>query len=321
MLLIIDEDIYVIIEDKTYSNESKDQIKTYMEKLKDNNTNNIVEKANEENIFPIYYKTGDESFQKMADKKNQSITTILRDQIIDIFEGYKGSNIIFQDYLLNLINIENKRAAFQTRDLRNSYFSEVEIIGFYHKLDEIFKKLKDEEKTDSNFISKLIFDWHYVSNPNGGFMCYYFSSIFDLEKDDYPFSLESDLEKHDYYFQIESAYDSSNVHPQEDIMDQNTKEIYNANKEKLKLVLKLASKDKNSALLPLGLDILRTKWEKEEDFYKLTFRKGAHMTQGIVRNFISLNDNGTINVEETAKEIIKNIQKLFDLKDQLKLLK
>ena len=299
VLLIIDKDVYVIIEDKTFTSEGKNQINGYIDKLIKNIGNiESIKNANEENIYSIYYKTGDESFQNIEDKKKQQITTILSDQIIEIFKGYKGNNIIFQDYLFNLLIVKKKKEAFKDRNLLNSYFKEEEIIGFYHELDKKFQELKAKD-------SDIVFNWHYVSNPSGGFICYYFSTMFNFKK-------------FDYFFQIEASYDSSEEYENSKvtIVDSSINEISEENNKRLKLVLKLWSEEKNSELLPIGLEILPEKWKEEKKFYTLSFRKGLHMTQGIVKNFIVLHDTGTINVEETAKEILKNIKEIKKLKDK-----
>lgn len=162
ILLIINDNIYIIIEDKTFTSERKNQMNGYREKV----INNY--KIKEENVYCIYYKTGDESYSNISlIQQGKNIYTILREEIISLLKKYKGSNIIHEDYLLNLIDIQNEREFFKDRDLRISSFSWNEIIGFYNELDKSFFKLKQE-----GIMPKDIgFNWHYTPNKKGGFMC------------------------------------------------------------------------------------------------------------------------------------------------------
>ncbi|MGL6024229.1 MAG: PD-(D/E)XK nuclease family protein, partial [Cetobacterium sp.] len=141
ILLIINESIYIIIEDKTFTSERQNQMNEYREK--------VIKQFNtlEQNVYCIFYKTGDESYTNISlikDRKN--IETLLREEIIEIFEKYEGFNILFQDYLLNLKDLQNERENFKNRNLKKESFTKPEIIGFYNELDKVFVKLKYEGK-------------------------------------------------------------------------------------------------------------------------------------------------------------------------------
>ena len=55
--------------------------------------------AKEENVYCIYYKTGDESYKNISlIQEGKNIRTFLREEIIEIFDKYEGSNIKFKKY-------------------------------------------------------------------------------------------------------------------------------------------------------------------------------------------------------------------------------
>lgn len=144
--------------------------------------------AKEENVYCIYYKFGDESYKNISlIQEGKNIRTFLREEIIEIFDKYEGSNIIFQDYLLNLKAIQNEKESFKSKDLRKDTFTWNEVIGFYNELDKAFVRLKSE-----GIIPKDIdFNWYYTANQKGGFMCYYFQNVLYFDECGYYLQLDS----------------------------------------------------------------------------------------------------------------------------------
>lgn len=279
ILLIINDNIYIIIEDKTFTSERKNQMNGYREKV----INNY--KVKEENVYCIYYKTGDESYSNISlIQQGKNIYTILREEIISLFKKYKGSNIIHEDYLLNLIDIQNERECFKDRDLRISSFSWNEIIGFYNELDKSFFKLKQE-----GIMPKDIgFNWHYTPNKKGGFMCYYFENVVNFNK-------------YSYYLQLEFTSDKNN----EKII-----------KDNLRFVIKVSSDAKDISLLYKGLGILKENYG-DKIVKPSRFASGNWMTQAIIKDCLIINKIGTINVYETAINIINWLKSLRVLKNKL----
>lgn len=88
--------------------------------------------------------------------------------IINLFEKYKGNNLIFNDFINNLQDMQNKRDKYLKVHPKN--FEWYETIGFYHALDKEFEKLKKE----NIFPRDIIFNWNYIPNKSGGLMCYFF---------------------------------------------------------------------------------------------------------------------------------------------------
>ncbi len=292
VLLEINESIYIIVEDKIHTGESKDQIKNYIDKLASIEEKNILP----ENIYALYYKTGDESYQNIKNKetyakeKNLNLGTFLREEIIELFSLYSGENLIIKDYLENLKKMQLERENFKVKDLRTNYFTWNEINGFYHELDKIFKDFNQDDN------SLYPSNWGYTSNPSGGFMCYYFEGIW---YDDYG-----------YYLQLE--YNPNNKKNEE----LPTKEILH---KKYKLAIKVSNDKKGEKRIDKykSLGIIQSNEVFNGNVEKTTFRDGRWMTLGIITNYIVLQENGTIDSIETALNIKKYLDELTKLKDEL----
>ncbi len=280
VLLILNEEIYIIIEDKTFTSERKNQMNSYREKIIKGYKDCTVK---EENVYCIYYKTGDESYRNISlIQERKNIRTFLRGEIIEIFDKYEGKKILFQDNLLNLKDIQSKRETFKNRDLRKKTFTWEEVIGFYNELDKAFVKLKYEGVMPKD----IEFNWHYTANKKGGFMCYYFQNV--LNFNDYA-----------YYLQLES-----------------NSALAKTIQENLKFVFKVCSDTKEISLLYKGLDILIENYgdtiEKPS-----RFANGSCMTQAIIKDYLIINEVGIIDVYETAINIVKWLQNLRSLKNKL----
>ncbi|MGL5056318.1 MAG: PD-(D/E)XK nuclease family protein, partial [Fusobacteriaceae bacterium] len=80
ILLIINESIYIIIENKTFTSERKNQIEDYRQKvIKYFKDSGDVEK----NLYAIYYKIENESTYNIINiEKNINTACFLRDEII-----------------------------------------------------------------------------------------------------------------------------------------------------------------------------------------------------------------------------------------------
>lgn len=192
ILLILNDEYYIIIEDKTFTSERKKQIISYKDKLKKILENDRIN-FDEEKIYGLYFKIGDECLQRIEEKektKGMNIKSLLRKEIINIFENYSGENIIFNDYISYIKEIQERTENFSKVDLRKEMFTWGEINGFYNALDLEFTKLKKEKILSG----EIKFNWDYVANQNGGFMCYNFDNAFN----------RLNFEKYGYYMQIET---------------------------------------------------------------------------------------------------------------------
>ena len=145
ILLKINE-FSIIIEDKTGSKSHGDQLIRYK--------NIISSEIGEENVLAIYFKTHDQSNYKKETEDGFKVFT--RDNLINILNTINGvQSDIFNDFKEYIQGIENEVNAFVIKENWNHK----NWIGF-------FKFLQKELNRG---------DWGYVSNPNGGFMGYWWA--------------------------------------------------------------------------------------------------------------------------------------------------
>lgn len=280
ILLIINEKNFIIIEDKTNTNERNKQLEGYRDKI-----TQLFSKKGIESLKTVYYKTGDESLNNIKIKKKNIDCVLMREEILKLMGNYDGDNIIINDYIDNLKNLQNSRENFKNKDLRNEILNWNEIHGFYNALDKEFDKgiLPEGVK----------FNWEYVANPKGGFMSYFFPSLLNFET----FSI---------YSQIEAIGIDTN--------DNLNSDKLLLNKENLKYVIKIYSYNKNNKLLYPIYNIFRNEWKDKFNIKKVSkFGYGYTMSILIIEDYLSLNEKGKIDVKETALNmvnIIKEIQKL-----------
>lgn len=295
ILLILNDEYYIIIEDKTFTSERKKQIISYKDKLKKILENDGVN-FDEEKIYGLYFKIGDECLQGIEEKENtkgMNIKSLLRKEIINIFENYSGENIIFNDYISYIKGIQERTENFSKVDLRKEMFTWGEVNGFYNALDLEFKKLKEEKILPE----EIKFNWHYVANQNGGFMCYNFDNAFS----------RLNFEKYGYYMQIEARGRNRDENRGEDYFEKD-----------LRFPVKVLSDEKDIGILYKGFEILKKEKNFSEGIRPLKFSKGRWMTQLIITDYLALNENGTINISKTALNITEYLKELLKLDNKLK---
>ena len=151
VLITINKEYYIVIEDKTHTQEHGDQINRYVENLK--NTIEDKEKL-VDRIIPVYYKMFNESGSK------EGIITIKREDVMSILEKYSfKEDTILDQYSEYLEKIENGTNMFSTTE-DISKWDNLGFFGFYESLK--IKKQINEDFGD--------FHYNYISNRNGGFI-------------------------------------------------------------------------------------------------------------------------------------------------------
>ncbi len=153
--VVLNNSIHIIIEDKTFTMTHGDQINRYKKTLFDKG-------ISEDEIICVFYKIVEQAYPEKD--VNFEFT---RKILLDIFVGYKEqiSNPIFRDYLDYLEHIEEETMSYKTKDI--TLWKENEYRGFFSELT-------------SGFLMGKGHDWHYVSNPAGGFMGLWWYSILDM---------------------------------------------------------------------------------------------------------------------------------------------
>lgn len=161
ILCIVNDNYYILIEDKTWSKNHSDQLQRYIEQIKSRN-------IGIDNIIPIYFKTIDQSDYDEIYKNGYSLFN-RSDFLCILNNGYKNGirNHIFIDYLNHLQEID---------DLINSYkilpISEWKWESWQGFFIELQKLLKTG-------------NWDYVPNPSGGFLGFWWHFQEDADCEQY----------------------------------------------------------------------------------------------------------------------------------------
>lgn len=283
ILLIVNDLIYIIIEDKIHATEGDKQIESYVEKVSNEY------KVNEENIYSLYFKTGDESYRSLENKKSyNNFIYMMREDIISIFENYNGDNIIILDYIENLKSMEEERNNFRNIDLRKEKLSWNEIVGLYNQLDKEFYTLKENGNfpKDSNG-EENFFNWGDVHNQGGNFLAYYLYEGLRYEK----YHFYPQIETNENYFRLVIK---SNPWRKE------LEEQFDLDK------------------LYKSLEILKKHFGNSIEKPKRFKAKSETMTVGVFNDWLVLDENGHINTKETALNINEKLKTLISLKDEFK---
>lgn len=143
----INDEIFIIIEDKTFTTKHSDQLATYKE---------IAQKYCIEKGFKlvcIYLKTGSESISSLKLVEKDGFAVVERKILVEFLNHHKEiKNEIFTDFKIRINNLEDNTNSFKCSKIKNWNWNSWE--GFYTFLQENIK----------------VQDWKYVSNPGGGFL-------------------------------------------------------------------------------------------------------------------------------------------------------
>ena len=145
----INNNIVLVIEDKTETSVRHNQLEKYREEIKDKY------KGNGMDLRYVYVKTGNEPLSILNDVKTKGYNIILRKDILKCIEKYNGDCQLLLDYIAHLCIIEEKTNQFSQipfNEWKNEWYSWQ---GFYMELGK----------------SLINSDWKYVPNPSGGFLC------------------------------------------------------------------------------------------------------------------------------------------------------
>ena len=145
----IDEDFLVIIEDKTYTGERQNQLKTYKDIAQD-----WCRENNRQHLICIYLKTGSEARYLRKEIEDKGYIYIDRAKLLNFFKEYKTHvhNDIYYDFVDRINEIEYSEKHYKEKDIGE--WDENNWKGFYQYLDEA---------------SLIDSGWGYVPNPAGGF--------------------------------------------------------------------------------------------------------------------------------------------------------
>jgi hypothetical protein len=147
----INDEIFIVIEDKTNTLEHSKQLERYKK---------FAEKHFENRQFKlsfIYLKTGNESSATLDRVSHIGYKIIDRKALLNVLNSVPVKNDIFNDFLEYMQKIENE----------TNKCDKLENITKYRRAGEgFFIKLQENIETWS--------DWRYVANPAGGFLGFWY---------------------------------------------------------------------------------------------------------------------------------------------------
>lgn len=146
----INEEYFIVIEDKTNTVEHSKQLERYKEIA----TNHYKDKTHK--LVFVYLKTGNESISKLKKIEEKGYTTIDRKAVLSVINKRKVENEILNDFKEYLTEIETQTNNHLKLEYITSDWKAGE--GFYMKLQE---RLIDG-------------DWHYIPNQMGGFLGFWY---------------------------------------------------------------------------------------------------------------------------------------------------
>lgn len=169
VLCIVNDSQVILIEDKVHAKDHSNQLERYYLLLQ--------KKYQIEDIFPVYFKTGDQSNYKGIEKIGYK--TFLRNDFLDVlnFGINKGiKNEIFVDFYHHLTGIENSVQSFLNLPVKEWHWDSWK--GFYMAL---------QNKLGSG-------EWGYVPQKNGGFLGFWWH---------WSSTKTNDNLEYEYYLQLE----------------------------------------------------------------------------------------------------------------------
>ena len=152
----------LLIEDKTGSDPHGDQLERYRNAALSGKTN--LKDISEEDLFAIYFKTGNQSQETERVIENGSDYKVFnRTDFLYVLSGYSGDNAILSDFKKHLELIEKKTQSFHAwrrTDCKGD--------GSWYPWEGLYQEL-ERRLFDSD--SELPWrGWGYVPNPSGGFL-------------------------------------------------------------------------------------------------------------------------------------------------------
>lgn len=148
--VIINGQYYLLIEDKTGTNNHSNQLNKYFE--------HAQKKYTGKKIIPIYFKTKDQSRIEKV-RGHSGFEAYTRVDFLSVLNSYKGANEILLHYRHYLQGVENSVASFKTKNVQEWNYAQW--VGLYKYL---------EANIDDS-------SWRYVANPSGGFYGFYLVGI------------------------------------------------------------------------------------------------------------------------------------------------
>lgn len=149
VLCRINDDLVLMIEDKTGTQEHSGQLGRYRAM--------VEQDFPQAQVLGIYYKTEEQSC--FSGVRQAGFQPFLRRHMLDVLRTYQGDNAIVLDYREHLESIQTKVNGFRTLPLEQWQPRSRTWQGFYQWLQ------KELGIGDDSYRA-----WDYVANPSGGYM-------------------------------------------------------------------------------------------------------------------------------------------------------
>lgn len=141
----VNDDIFLIIEDKTDTSVHDNQLERYLELAKDHY-------KDERRILGVYVKTGNEPQSVINQIKKTGYVVLERIDVLKCIDNYRGQSDLVKYFLMHLQGLENDTNSFKEKPYPE--WSWYAWQGFYKELE--------------NYLD--IDNWGYVPNRAGGFL-------------------------------------------------------------------------------------------------------------------------------------------------------
>jgi len=144
----VNDDVFLIIEDKTNTTIHSNQLERY-KTFAENRYKGLRQ------VKMAYVKTGNEPKQILEKVMNAGYRTVLRQDLLDVLNQYDGTHPMIAEYRAYLQDIEDKTQSYKTIPVKDWDKNSICWQGLYKSL---------ENKVDN-------FGWNHVHNRTGGFWC------------------------------------------------------------------------------------------------------------------------------------------------------
>ena len=165
VLIIVNDTLAIIIEDKTNTSEHGNQIERYKESLK-------KEQISEKNILCVYYKTGNFTYADREVLKDEEIVKLYRQDLLDVLAPYASVSDILSNYYEHLLGLEQKYQK-QLEDYAHYRFEKVLIdhtmqLHFFEDVfgSEVYNAThlpKGEAPIQQGTTYGTAYTWHWIS--------------------------------------------------------------------------------------------------------------------------------------------------------------
>lgn len=171
----IDDEYFIVIEDKTNTGEHSKQLERYKQIAEDH------QKTKNYKLVLVYLKTGNESLSTLKTITEKGYSTIGRKSVLEVLNRRPFTSEILGNFVHYLSAIEQQTSSYVKFENVTSEWKAAE--GFYVKLQESIAEWTD---------------WRYVSTPTGGFLgfWYYWQGTKEIEE---------------IYIQIENSFEFGGI--------------------------------------------------------------------------------------------------------------